>query len=124
MDRQDRIILEGIILYGYHGRKRPEKEIGQRFVVDIEVERDLRMAGASDKIDATISYTDIFRVVREVVEGPSLNLLESVAHTIAQKIIDGYAVEAVRVKVKKPSPPIKGSILSAAAVEIYRRSSG
>ena len=121
MDNQDKIILEGIILYGYHGRKQPEKEIGQRFMVDIEVERDLRMSGASDQIEGTVSYTDIYRVVKEIIEGPSLNLLESVAHNIAHKIIDNYAVEAVRVKVKKPSPPIKGAILSGAAVEIYRR---
>ena len=124
MDNQDKIILEGIILYGYHGRKQPEKEIGQRFMVDIEVERDLRMSGTSDQIQGTVSYTDIYRVVKEIIEGPSLNLLESVAHNIAHEIIDKYPIEAVRVKVKKSSPPIKGAILSGAAVEIYRRKSG
>jgi dihydroneopterin aldolase len=124
MDNQDKIILEGIILYGYHGRNQPEKEIGQTFVIDIEVERDLRMAGTSDQIEGTVSYTDIYRVVKEIIEGPSLNLLESVAHNIAHKIIDKYSVDAVRVKVKKPSPPIKDAILSGAAIEIYRRKNG
>ena len=121
MDNPDKIILEGIILYGYHGRKQPEKEMGQRFMVDIEVEKDLRISGASDQIEGTVSYTDIYRVVKEIIEGPSLNLLEAVAHHIADKIIDKYPIEAVRIKVKKSSPPITGAILSGAAVEIYRR---
>ena len=121
MSQQDKIILEGILLYGYHGRSQAEKEVGQRFMVDIEVERDLEAAGASDSIDDTVSYTDIYRVVKDVVEGPSHDLLESVAHAISLKVLDRFDVDSVRVKVKKPSPPIKGAVLAGAAVEIYRR---
>ena len=54
----------------------------------------------------------MYRVVKEIVEGPSRKLLESVAESIAEAILDGFDVESVTVTVKKPEVPIKGSILS------------
>ncbi|HEX2185324.1 MAG TPA: dihydroneopterin aldolase [Chloroflexota bacterium] len=44
--RGDRIRLEGMIFYGYHGVDAAEKALGQRFSVDVELERDLRLPGA------------------------------------------------------------------------------
>ena len=44
----DRIVLEGMVFYGYHGVSPAEQELGQRFVVDLEAHRDLRAAGLSD----------------------------------------------------------------------------
>ncbi len=117
---RDSIQLKGMVFYGYHGANPEEQKLGQRFVVDLEVRRDLRPAGLSDNLDDTVSYAALYRVVKEVVEGPSRNLLESVAETIAQRVLDGYDVDAVRVKVMKPEAPIKGSVLQHAAVEVFR----
>jgi dihydroneopterin aldolase len=120
----DKIQLEGMVFYGYHGVNPAEREAGQRFVVDLEVQRDLRAAGLSDDPADTVSYSDLYRLVKEVVEGPGRNLLEHVAETIARRVLDECQVDAVRVKVKKPEAPIKGSILRHAAVEIVRERSG
>ena len=81
---------------------------------------DLKAAGRSDDPEDTVNYSKMFRVVKDIVEGPSRKLLESVAETIARAILDGFDVESVKVTVKKPEVPIKASILSHAAVEIYR----
>jgi len=116
----DKIQLEGMTFYGFHGVNDAEKELGQRFVVDIEVYRDLRPAGASDDLDDTVSYTHVYRIVKDVIEGPSRNLLESLAEMIASNVLDRLEVEAVAVKVRKPEVPIKGSILSHTSVEIFR----
>ena len=116
----DRIRLKGMIFYGFHGVGPEEQQVGQRFVVDLDVERDLRAAGRSDDPADTVNYAQMYRVVKEIVEGPSRKLLESVAESIAEAILDGFDVEAVTVTVKKPEVPIKGSILSHAAVEIRR----
>ncbi len=118
----DRIILEGIQLYGYHGANPEEKALGQAYVVDLEAELDLSTACGSDCLEDTVSYTQLFRAVQEVVEGESKNLLESVAHTIAHKVLGEFPVDAVRVRLRKPRPPIRGSALDNAAVEIYRTS--
>lgn len=116
----DKIQLEGMVFYGYHGVAQEEQALGQRFVVDVEVERDLRAAGLSDCLEDTVNYSLIYQAVKQVVEGQSRKLLESVAEAIARRVLEGFDVEAVRVKVKKPEVPIKGSVLAHASVEIYR----
>lgn len=117
----DRIVLEGVQLYGYHGANPEEKALGQTYVVDLEVELDLGAAGATDRLEDTVSYTKLFRAVQEVVEGESKDLLEAVAQAIADKVLGQFPVDAVRVRLKKPRPPIRGSVLDNASVEIYRR---
>ena len=116
----DKIQLEGMVFYGFHGVDPAEQQVGQRFVVDLEVERDLRPAGLSDDLADTVSYSDLYRLVKDVLEGPSRRLLENLAETVAQRVLDEYEVDAVRVSVKKPEVPIKGSVLAHAAVEILR----
>ena len=109
-----------MVFYGFHGVSPEEQELGQRFVVDLEAQRDLRAAGLSDDPEDTINYSRMYRVIKGIVEGPSHRLLESVAETIAQRLLDDFDVDSVRVTVKKPEVPMKGSILAHAAVEIYR----
>ena len=66
----DRIHLEGMIFYGFHGVDPAEKVLGQRFIVDVTVERDLRKPGRTDSVADTVSYATIFKLTRAVVEGP------------------------------------------------------
>ena len=116
----DKIQLSGMVFYGFHGAELAEQELGQRFVVDLEVERDLSAAGLSDDLGDTVSYADLYRLVKEVVEGPSRNLLESLAGAVAQRVLEGFDVDSVRVRMKKPEVPIKGSVLDYAGVEVFR----
>ena len=116
----DKISLQGMVFYGYHGVGVAERELGQRFVVDLEVERELRSAGLSDDPEDTINYSKVYRAVKEIVEGPGRKLLENVAEAIAERVLRDFDVESIRVTVKKPEAPMKGSILAHAAVEIFR----
>ena len=116
----DKIQLEGLVFYGFHGISPAEQELGQRFVVDLEVQRDLRPAGLSDDPADTINYSRMYRLVKDVMEGPSRKLLENLAESVAQGILENFEVATVRVRVKKPEVPMKGSILSHASVEIFR----
>ncbi|MBI4233779.1 MAG: dihydroneopterin aldolase [Chloroflexi bacterium] len=118
----DRITLEGMTFYAYHGVSPEERALGQRFVVDLEAEADLRPAGASDNLADTVDYSEVYWAVKEVMEGPPRNLLEALAEAIVGRVLTSFpAVQAVRVRVSKPSAPIKGAMLSAARVEVYRR---
>lgn len=117
----DKIQLAGMVFYSYHGARLAERELGQRFIVDLELEMDLSNAGMSDSLADTVSYSNVYAVVREVMEEGSHNLLESLAETIARLILEGFDVDAVHVTVKKPEVPIQGSIMTHAAVEITRR---
>jgi dihydroneopterin aldolase len=119
-DARDKIILEGMTFYGFHGVSDAERELGQRFVVDLEAHTDTTAAGLSDQLRDSVSYTHLYRAVKEVVEGPPHKLLEAVAEAIATRILESFDVEAVRVRVSKPHVPIKGGVIGSAAVEILR----
>ena len=116
----DRILLTGMTFYGYHGVRPEEKELGQRFVVDLELELDLSAPAVSDDLRDTVDYSRVYQVVREIVEGPSRNLLEAVAEETARGVLSAFPVDGVRVRVTKPHVSIRGAVLDGAGVEIYR----
>ena len=116
----DKIILQGIRFYGFHGVNAEEKILGQIYLVDCEVTLDLLQSGISDNLTDTVSYTDIYKAVRFVIEGKSKNLLEALAESIASKIINEFEINSIKVTLMKPNPPIKGSNINHAAVEIIR----
>ncbi|XP_072993333.1 dihydroneopterin aldolase 2-like [Typha latifolia] len=117
---KDKLILRGLQFHGFHGVKDEEKKLGQKFVVDVDAWLDLSTAGETDDLADTVSYTHIYRIVKEVVEGPSQNLLESVAHLIANKTLLKFPqVSAVRVKVEKPHVAVLG-VIDYLGIEICR----
>ena len=118
--QNDKITLQGMKFYGFHGVNPEEKTLGQTYLVDCEVTLDLSKAGISDNLNDTVSYTHIYRVARSVIEGESKNLLEALAESIANKVINEFKIQSIRVSVVKPNPPIKGSNINQAAVEIIR----
>ena len=86
----DRIILEGMQFYGYHGVNPEERVLGQRYVVDLTADLDLSRAGQSDRLEDTVSYSHIYRTVRAVMEGEPRNLLESAAQAIADRVLSEF----------------------------------
>ncbi|HVB64073.1 MAG TPA: dihydroneopterin aldolase [Nitrolancea sp.] len=119
---RDQIFLEGMIFYGYHGVHEEERRLGQRFVVDLQALCSLRAAGSADDPAQTVSYSDLYRVTREVAEGAPRLLIEAVAESIAAEILGQFdRIEEIVVTVRKPEAPIKGSVLTSAGVRIVRR---
>jgi len=117
----DRILLEGMDFYGYHGVNHSEKEVGQPFIVDLELELDLKAAGDSDNLCDTVDYSQAYSIVKMVMEGQSRNLLESVAEALAQNLLHSLALDAVKVRVTKPQVYIEGAVLRGSSVEIHRQ---
>ncbi|KAE8814677.1 Dihydroneopterin aldolase [Hordeum vulgare] len=116
----DKLILRGLQFHGFHGVKQEEKKLGQKFVIDVDAWMDLATAGDSDDISHTVSYSDIYRIAKGVVEGPSHNLLESVAQSIANTTLLKFPpISAVRVKVGKPHVAVQG-VVDYLGVEILR----
>ena len=117
----DKILLKGLAFYGHHGVSPDEKALGQRFIVDVTMECDARAAGLSDDLADAVDYVPAYEIVKAVMEGESKDLIESVAEDITGQILETLNVSAVRVTIKKPEVAIRGSILSYAGLEIYRR---
>jgi dihydroneopterin aldolase len=117
----DRIRLNEMVFYGYHGVLAEEQALGQRFVVDVELETDLRAAGESDDLTRTVNYAAVYATVKEIVTGPPHKLIEAVAERIATRILAEHpGVERLQVRVRKPAVPIAGAMLASAEVAIER----
>jgi len=123
-ESHDRILLEGMVFHGHHGILPAERELGQPFVVDVELRLDLRPAGLSDDLAKTVDYGEVHRLAKQVVEGEPAGLTETVAERIANATLEEYPlVDVVRVKVKKPNVRLGDTVLDGSAVEILRRKS-
>jgi dihydroneopterin aldolase len=119
----DHIALVNMRFEGRHGVTDEERSAAQPFEVDIELFLDLRPAGLADDLSRTVDYREVFSICRDVVEGPSIQLIEAVAETIAARILAAFesaAISEVVVRVRKPKAPLPGE-LDGAAVEIRRR---
>ena len=114
----DVIRLTGMQFYAHHGADAGERELGQRFELDVELHLDLRLAGVADDLDATVNYRAVYELVRDAMEPPCL-LLEALAERIAEGVRRDFAVAGVTVRVRKPAVPI-GGVLAHAEVEIHR----
>src|SRR5699024_8306109 len=116
----DKIYLNNLQFYGYHGVFSEENQLGQRFNVDIQLHLSLERAGKSDQMEDSINYGEVYELVKEIVEGEAKNLLEAVAQAISQALFLHFPLlKACTIKLIKPDPPIAGHYESV-AVEIYR----
>ena len=116
----DKIFMNQMAFYGYHGVFPEENRLGQRFLVDLTLEADLRPASSSDDINKTVDYGNVYNLVSEIVEGEAKKLVETVTEQIASEILRSFPmIEKCTVKMIKPDPPIPGHYDSV-AVEISR----
>jgi dihydroneopterin aldolase len=95
------IRLEGLSVFGHHGARPYEKEAGQRLEVDLELEARDGRAETSDRLQDAVDYDQLYRAVREVVEGRSFHLLEALAAATADTVLERFGVQRVRVRIAK-----------------------
>ncbi|MFY9173720.1 MAG: dihydroneopterin aldolase [Peptococcia bacterium] len=119
MVAQDKIILQGMKFYGYHGVLPEEKNLGQWFEVDLELLGPFTKVSVTDQVEDTLDYSQIYQEIRCLVEGESINLIETLAVKIADLALTYPLVEVVKVRVRKPQAPLGGP-LDYAAVETVR----
>ena len=116
----DKIIVKDLEIYAFHGVNQQEKDLGQKFLVSLELYLDLKEAGESDNLNKTISYATVCSDISKEFEKNKYNLIEKVAEETASFILTKYdLVEGVKVLIKKPWAPI-GKSLQYAGVEIER----
>jgi dihydroneopterin aldolase len=105
-----------MVFFGRHGHLPAERELGQRFSVDVELEADLTAARRSDRLEDTLNYVEAYDVARRVVEGEPSDLLERVAQRILEGVLELPLVRRATVRVHK-RPPLPGQIRDV-AVEV------
>jgi dihydroneopterin aldolase len=115
----DRVSLHGIDVYAHHGVHPAERELGQRFVIDVDAWTDCSAAADSDALGKALDYTTLHRAVTEATAGTSFHLLEALAGHLCRELLAAFAIAEVRVRVQKPNPPI-ANFLGTAAVTFTR----
>jgi 7,8-dihydroneopterin aldolase/epimerase/oxygenase len=118
----DRITLTGIEVFAHHGVLPHERELGQRFVVELVLELDLAPAAASDDVADTVHYGELAAAVADLVAGDPVDLIETVADRVATRCLAEERVLAAEVTVHKPSAPLP--VVAAEVAVTVRRSRG
>ena len=111
----DRIELTGLECFGYHGVFEEEKKTGQPFIVDVTCWLDT--AGIEDDLSRTVNYAELADVAANIVEGPSRDLIETVAAEVAETAMQRFEIlHAIKVTIHKPKAPIPRTFADVAVV--------
>ena len=104
------IKLENIRVFAHHGCLTEETKIGSDYRVDLKVKVNLRPSAITDKLNDTIDYVLLNKIIKEEMSKPS-HLLETVAKRILSRIFNANnLVKKATVCVSKLNPPIGGDV--------------
>ena len=106
----EKILVEGIKLYAYHGCMKEEAVIGGNYIVDVCIEADMSKPSKSDNLNDAIDYVTVYEIVKKEMSVRS-KLIEHVAKRILDKLKKRFPkTEFIEVKVTKLNPPIDGDV--------------
>jgi len=104
------IKVENIRVFAFHGCLKEETKIGSDYRVDLEVKANLKTASISDKLNDTIDYVLLNKIVKEEMSIPS-KLLETVGKRILNRVfLESNLVTKVIISISKINPPIGGDV--------------
>ena len=87
-------------VFGRHGVHDEERERGQDFLFDVEL--DVGERGTNDRLEAAVDYVEVTRAVKEVSDRKQFSLLEALASAVADELERRFAPDRIRVRVRKP----------------------
>ena len=112
------IRLEGLKIYAYHGVLPQENLVGAYYYIDLKLKTDFTHAAETDELEGTVSYADIFAVVKEEMAITS-KLLEHVCQRIASRIFKDFpTIEAIDIRLSKENPPM-GACAKSIGIEAH-----
>jgi 7,8-dihydroneopterin aldolase/epimerase/oxygenase len=103
----DIIFIKGVVIHARHGVMEHETEVGQRFVIDLELSVDLSESSRTDRLADTVSYANVVAAATAAFRDTNYKLLERAAGAVAEAILATFdRIGAVKVTVHKPHAPI------------------
>lgn len=117
----DSIFISNLIVHANHGVFQEEKNLGQKFLIDLTLNLDTQEAGITENLEKSVHYGVLANEVTELFKSKSNDLIEKCAEEIAVFILTKYdLVKNVNVKIKKPWAPIMLPV-DEVLVEINRK---
>jgi len=108
-----KIVIEDMEFYAFHGHYREEQIVGNRFLVDLELETNLDTAAVSDKLEDALNYQQAYQIIKTEMRRKKSNLLENIGKRILDALYDQMSgIEKATLRIRKMHPPLGGPVRS------------
>lgn len=97
----DKIIIKNARFLCTVGINKAERKEKKEIILDVEIYFDTR--NLADSIENTINYAEVYKKIKEVIEHKEYHLIETIAHDVADAILESFDTNKVKLVVKKPS---------------------
>jgi len=97
----DIIFIQGLKIDTVIGIFDWEREIRQDIVLDLEISADIKSASETDDIKQTLSYKSVCKRLIDFVQGSEFQLIETLAESITQIVIQEFSVDWVKLTLNK-----------------------
>jgi len=115
--------VRGLSIYTHHGVTEAERETGQRLEIDVRFDVPDCDAVLTDRVEDTVDYAEVCDIVALGATERSYKTLERLCHVIAERLIERFACESVRVRAAKPEPPLPIAVEEVAVEVVHERAS-
>ena len=103
----DQLRIKDLEVYAYHGLFGAEKELGQRFVLDLILDYDMTRAAKTGDLTASIHYGELAQDLTRWCQESKEDLIETLAYNLIDRIFLTHPlVQKVNLEVKKPWAPV------------------
>lgn len=105
-----KIVLEDMEFYAYHGCFKEEQIVGNKFLVNLEIETNMEKPASSDKIEDALNYQSVYQLIKEEMQENS-HLLEHIGKRVLDRLYANFEkIEKARIRVSKMNPPMGGKM--------------
>jgi len=116
-----KIVIEEMEFYAFHGHYQEEQIVGNRFLVDLELETNLSAPAKSDQLDDALNYQQAYKLIKNEMRRTKSNLLENIGKRILDALFrEMKGIEQATIRIRKMHPPMGGPIQSV-GVTMSRR---
>jgi dihydroneopterin aldolase len=113
--------LRGLSIYTHHGVSDAEQQVGQRLEFDLALELPAADAVLTDRVEDTVDYADVCDIVALAATERSYRTLERLCQVVAERLMERFDCDSIRVRAAKPEPPLPYPVEEAAVeVELER----
>ncbi len=103
--------MTNMMFYGFHGYYEYEREQGQKFFLDVELQVDENTVGDLNQFEETANPGRVYEIVKALMENQRFQILAELGIKLADTLLEKiHFSDEVLVRIRKPSVPIAGCI--------------
>lgn len=108
-----KIVIEEMEFYAFHGHYKEEQIVGNRFLVDLEMETNLDVPAESDQLSDAVNYQQAYQLIKQEMRRTKSKLLENIGKRMLDALFsEMHGIEKATLRIRKMYPPMGGPIKS------------